>query len=308
MRPDDDPTWPALPYATWKSSLDTLHMWMQVVGKVKLALTPFLNDWWNVTFQATARGLTTSTIPVGQRVFQVDWDFIGHRLSIETSDGRSREMPLAARTVADFYAEFMSHLDALDVHVKISTTPVEVDDGIPFEQDRVHAQYDPEYVTRWWRVLLATNQVLQRYRTPFAGKSSPVHFWWGSFDLSTTRYCGRSTPPREWPTRWMALAAEWEQALAGFWPGNMRFPEPAFVAYTTPAPDGFKDAAVEPEAASFSEALGEFVLPYAAVRDADDPASLILRFYNSAYAAGANLAGWDRAALERPAYSASPRS
>ena len=237
-RADDDPVWPALPYAAWKPTLDTLHMWTQVVGKVKLELTPFLNEWWNITFAVTARGLTTSLIPFGQRMFQVDFDFVDHSLWIHVTDGSSRSMPLVAQPVADFYREFMANLESLGIQVKINTQPVEVDNGIRFEEDRVHASYDPLSVNRCWRILVGVTRLLERFRTPFVGKSSPVQFWWGSFDLSTTRFSGRAAPPRQWPTRWMALGGQHEETLAGFWPGNDRLPEPAFVAYTYPEPPG----------------------------------------------------------------------
>jgi hypothetical protein len=298
-RPDNDPVWPALPYAEWKPTLTTLHMWTQVVGKVKLELTPFLNDWWNVTFAVTARGLTTSLIPFGPRMFQVDFDFIDHRLAVYVSDGSSRSLPLGARSVADFFDEFMTNLRALGIDVEINTHPVEVDNGIPFTEDRVHADYDAAYVSRWWRILLGVSRVLERYRTPFVGKSSPVHFWWGSFDLATTRYSGRAAPPRQWPARWMALSADQEQALAGFWPGNDRLTEPALVAYTYPEPPGCRTAAIQTDAAYFHPELAEFILPYEKVRRAADPDRLILDFYRSTYEIGATLAGWDRSALER---------
>jgi hypothetical protein len=299
-RTDDDDVWPALPYADWKPTLTTVHMWTQVVGKVKLALSPFLNEWWNIGFVVTARGLTTSPIPSGQRVFQVDFDFIDHHLAIHVSDGTSRSMPLVARSVAEFFGEFMANLAALGIHVKINTHPVEVDDGIPFEEDRTNHAYDPVYVSRWWRILVGVSRLLERYRTPFVGKSSPVLFFWGSFDLATTRFSGRPAPPRAWPTRWMALGADQEQALAGFWPGNDRLPEPAFVAYTYPEPPGCRTAAIVPDAAFFHPDLAEFVLPYENVRRSTNPDQLILDFYRSTYELGATLAGWDRAALERP--------
>jgi hypothetical protein len=202
--------------------------------------------------------------------------------------------------VADFLQEFMTNLESLGIHVRINTHPMEVDEGIPFEQDRVHADYDPLYVNRWWRILLGVSRLMERYRTPFIGKSSPVQFWWGSFDLATSRYSGRPAPSRQWPARWMALAAQQEQALAGFWPGNERLTEPAFVAYTSPEPPGCRTAAIQPDAAYFHPELAEFVLPYAQVRVAADPDQLILDFYRSTYEIGATLAGWDRAALERP--------
>ena len=299
-RAEDDPVWPALPYAEWKSTLTTLHMWLQVVGKVKLALTPFLNDWWNVAFVVNARGLSTSTIPTSQRIFQVDFNFIDHRLTIDVSDGSTRSMPLIARSVADFYHDFMEMLESLGIPVSINTHPVEVDNRVPFDEDRVHADYEPLYANRCWRILLGVARVLERYRTPFIGKSSPVQFWWGSFDLATTRYSGRPAPPRQWPARWMALGAEQEQALAGFWPGNDRLPEPAFVAYTYPEPPGCRTAGIQPDAAYFHPELAEFVLPYEQVRRAPDPEQLILDFYRSTYEIGATLADWDRLALERP--------
>jgi hypothetical protein len=277
-----------------------LHMWAQIVGKVKLELTPFLNEWWNVTFAVTARGLTTSTIPSGQRVFQVTFDFIDHQLHLDTSDGASRMMALAPRSVADFYAEFMDHLASLGVRVSINTRPVEVDKEIPFDEDHVHKDYDPLYAHRCWRILVGVARLLEQYRTPFVGKSSPVHFWWGSFDLATTRYSGRPAPQRQWPTRWMALGAEQEQHLAGFWPGNERLPEPAFVAYTYPEPPGCRVAPIQPDQAYFHPELAEFVLPYERVRQASDPDEVILDFYRNTYEIGAALGGWDRAALERP--------
>ena len=298
-RTDDDDVWPALPYAEWKPTLTTVHMWTQIVGKVKLELSPFLNQWWNVAFAVTARGLTTSTIPFGQRMFQVDFDFIDHNLAVHVSDARSRSMRLVARSVADFYVEFMSLLESLGIQVKINTHPAEVDDGIPFEDDRVHAAYDPVYVSRWWRILLGVSRVLDQYRTPFIGKSSPVQFWWGSFDLGTTRFSGRPAPARPWPARWMALGADQEEALAGFWPGNDKLPEPAFVAYVYPEPPGCRTATIYPDAAFFHPELAEFILPYENIRLAADPDQLILEFYRSTYEIGATLAGWDRAALER---------
>ncbi len=300
QRTADDEIWPSLPYAEWKPTLATLHMWAQIVGKVKLELTPFLTNWWNVTFAVTARGLTSGMIPCGQRMFQADFDFVAHRLTVVVSDGRSRSMPLAPRSVAAFYQEFMDVLESLGIRVKITTHPVEVNDGIPFEEDKVHADYAPLSVNRWWRILLGVTRLLERYRTPFIGKSSPVQFWWGSFDLATTRFSGRPAPPRQWPARWMALGAESEQALAGFWPGNERLPEPAFVAYTYPEPPGCRTAVIQPDAAYFHPELAEFILPYENVRLAEDPDQLILDFYRSTYDVGATLAGWDRQELERP--------
>ncbi|HEX8918725.1 MAG TPA: DUF5996 family protein, partial [Chloroflexota bacterium] len=243
--------WPALPYGEWKDTLDTLHMWTQIVGKVKLELVPFLNEWWEVGFTVTARGLTTSTIPFGHRVFQVDFDFLEHRLDIRVSDGTSRTIALLPRSVADFYQEFMAALTALGIQAQITTNPVEVENTTPFDQDQVHASYDPDYVTRWWRIVLQVDRLLQQYRTPFVGKSSPVLFWWGSFDLSETRFSGRPAPERAWPTRWMALGGDQEQTSAGFWPGSGTVHEPAFFAYTYPEPPGCREATIRPDAAIY---------------------------------------------------------
>jgi hypothetical protein len=292
--------WPALPYEAWKDSLDTLHMWTQIVGKVKLELVPFLNEWWQVAFTVTARGLTTSTIPFGRRVFQVDFDFIDHRLDIHVGDGTSRSIPLLPRSVADFYQEFMAALDSLGLGVTITTNPVEVENTIPFDQDHVHASYDPAYITRWWGILLQVDRLLQRYRSPFVGKSSPVLFWWGSFDLSETRFSGRPAPKREWPARWMALGADQEQASAGFWPGSGKLQAPAFFAYTYPEPPGCPDATIRPDAGFYHPDLSEFILPYDEVRLSPSPDQMILDFFQSTYEVGATLAGWDRATLERP--------
>jgi peroxiredoxin len=292
--------WPALPNEEWKDTLATLHMWTQIVGKVKLVLVPYLNEWWQVAFTVTARGLTTSTIPFGRRVFQVDFDFLDHRLDIQVSDGNARSIPLHPRSVADFYREFMGALDALGLGVTITTNPVEVEHTIPFDQDQVHAAYDPVYVTRWWRILLQVDRLLQAYRTPFVGKSSPVLFWWGSFDLSESRFSGRPAPEREWPTRWMARGADQEQASAGFWPGSGKVQAPAFFAYTYPEPPGCRDATIRPNTAFYHPDLSEFILPYDAVRQSPSPDQLILDFFQSTYEVGATLAGWDRAALERP--------
>jgi hypothetical protein len=222
--------WPALPHEEWKDTLETLHMWTQIVGKVKLELAPFLNEWWEVGFTVTARGLTTATIPAGRRIFQVDFDFLDHRLDIRVSDGTARSLPLAPRSVADFYHEFMAALAAPGIQVQVMTTPVEVENTIPFDQDQVHAAYDAEYVTRWWRIMVQVERLLQQYRTTFVGKSSPVLFYWGSFDLNATRFSGRPAPERTWPARWRALAEDQEQAAAGFWPGSGTMQEPAFYA------------------------------------------------------------------------------
>lgn len=292
--------WPALPYEEWVDTLTTMQMWAQIVGKIKLALSPFLNEWWEVAFSVTARGLTTTTIPYGQNVFEIDFDFLDHRLEIHASDGGSASMALEPRSVADFYAELMAALKWLGIEVEISTKPMEVENTIPFDQDHEHASYDPAPVIRWFRILAQVDRLLQAYRTPFVGKSSPVLFWWGSFDLSETRFSGRAAPAREWPARWLALGGDQEQASAGFWPGNNKMKAPAFFAYTYPEPDGFREADVRPKAAHFNPDLAEFVLPYEDVRRSDSPDQVVLDFFNSVYEAGATLAGWDRASLEKP--------
>ena len=300
----DDATWPALPLDEWRDTLETLHMWTQVVGKIRLARAPHANHWWHVPLYLTARGLTTSPIPDGTRLFQIDFDLIDHQLWIRADDGRERSVELAPRTVADFYAEVMSSLRALGIDVPIWTRPVEVVDPIPFEEDDRHASYDAGYAERCWRALAQATRVLERFRGEFIGKSSPVHFFWGSFDLAVTRFSGRVAPRHpggipnlaDWVTR---EAYSHELTSAGWWPGNDLHPAPAFYAYAYPAPEGFAGAGVEPEQAYFHEELGEFLLPYDAVRSAADPDEMLLRFLRSTHAAAAELGGWDRAALEQ---------
>src|SRR5262249_10761978 len=221
------------------------------------------------------------------------------RLDILVDDGTSRSLLLLPRSVADFYHEFMAALEELGIQVQITTSPVEVENTIPFDQDQVHASYDPEYATRWWRIVVQVDRLLQAYRTPFVGKSSPVLFWWGSFDLSESRYSGRKAPARHWPARWMALAAEQEQATVGFWPGSDKLREPAFYAYTFPEPPGCREAAIQPHAAYYHLELSEFILPYEEVKKARAPDQVIPDFFQSSYGVGATLGGWDRAALER---------
>jgi hypothetical protein len=291
--------WPALPYEAWKDTLDTLHMWTQIVGKVKLDPVPFLNEWWEVGFTVTGQGLTTSTIPFRHRIFQVDFDFIDHRLDVHSSDGSSRSLPLLPRSVADFYHEFMAALEELGIQVQITTNPVEVENTIPFDQDRVHVSYDPDAVTRWWRIVQQVDRLFQQYRTPFVGKSSPVLFYWGTFDLAESRYSGRPAPEREWPARWMALGADQKVHEVGFWSGSGTMQEPAFFAFTYPEPPGCREAAIQPDAAYYHLDLSEFILPYEAVRRSPSPNQLILDFCQSTYEVGATLCGRDRSALER---------
>ncbi len=299
------PAWPSLPFEAWGNTFATLHMWTQIVGKVRLVCTPWTNHSWHVPLYLTARGLTTSPIPHGSRLFQIDFDFLGRQLSIETSDGGSEAMKLEPRSVASFYEELMAKLEELAVGVTIYTTPNEVPDPIPFEEDREHDSYDAEYAERFWRVLLQTDRVLKAFRARFLGKNSPVHFFWGSSDLAVTRFSGRPAPPHpggipglpDWITR---EAYSHEVSSAGFWPGGAVSPTPIFYAYAYPTPDGFGEAPVSPSGAFFSEEMGEFMLPYDEVRQAPDPDAQLMAFLESTYEAAADLAGWDRASLETP--------
>lgn len=296
--------WPELPLAAWKDTRDTLHLWTQVVGKVRLALTPWQNHSWHVTLYVTVRGLSTSPIPFENRVFQLDFDFIDHVLWLRTGDGHYRQVMLRPIPVSEFYGEVMAALDQLDIAVRIDTMPCEIVDAVPFERDTAHAAYDPDYANRFWRVLLATHQVLSHFRTGFLGKVSPVHFFWGSFDLAVTRFSGRTAPPHPGgvPHLSDAVAREaysHEVSSAGFWPGGGGpYNEAAFYSYAYPAPDGFAEVRVAPAQAFFSKDLGEFLLPYEAVRAARDPDATLLAFLQSTYAAAADLARWDRKALE----------
>ena len=295
--------WPELPYAAWRDSCETLHLMTQIVGKIRLARTPWLNHSWHVALYVTARGLTTSPVPDGARSFQIDFDFIDHTLRISTSDGALRQLPLTAQPIAAFYAGVMAALAELGIDVKIDDKPNELPDPIRFGDDRVHVSYDPDAAHRFWQVLRQADRVFAKFRTGFLGKSSPVHFFWGSFDLAVTRFSGRpaSRHPGGVPNLPDAVAQEaysHEVSSAGFWPGGGAIDYPAFYSYAYPVPEGFAATPVRPEAAFFSEALGEFILPYDAVRTAADPDSTLLDFLQSTYEAAANAAGWDRAALE----------
>jgi hypothetical protein len=306
QRATDRRPWPDLPYPAWRETCTTLHLWTQIVGKVRVAQTPWLNHSWHVPLYVTARGLTTSPIPFGERIFQIDFDFIDHALRIETSDSPQWQMPLRAQPVADFYASVMTALAALDLRVDVDETPNEVPDPIRFSEDRVHAAYDPDYAQRFWRVLLQADRVFKAFRTGFIGKASPVHFFWGSFDLAVTRFSGRRAPPHPGGVPHLSdevvrEAYSHEVSSAGFWPGGGGPLEyPAFYSYAYPAPEGFSAAPVRPEAAFFSQDLSEFVLPYDAVRTAEAPDAMLLDFLQSTYDAAANLGKWDRAALDGP--------
>jgi hypothetical protein len=280
-------------------------MWTQIVGKTRLALAPGENHWWQVALYVTPRGLTTSAMPSGTRTFEADFDFLDHTLFLRTSEASSRAIRLVPRTVADFYAEYMDALRSLDIPVSIRPVPVEVITAIPFEQDREHASYDPDAAARWWRILLQADRVMKRFRGRFRGKSSPVHFFWGSFDLAATRFSGRPAPRHgggapNCPDYVMVEAYSHECSSCGVWPGGGDLKEPAFYSYAYPAPAGYAERRVRPEAARYSRELGEFILPYEAVRTAPAPDEALLEFLQSTYEAAADLGGWDRAALDRP--------
>ncbi|KAB7744232.1 hypothetical protein GA707_12380 [Nostocoides sp. F2B08] len=298
-----DSAWPELPVATWADTRDTLTLWLQVVGKVRIARTPLLNHWWNSPLYLTARGLTTSLIPDRPgRSFAIDLDLVDHRLDITATTGESRSMALESRSVRDFHAELMARLDELDLTTEIWPVPVELPDAIPFPDDEVHTAYDPAAVTTFWRMLVEIERVFDRFRADFVGKSSPVHLFWGALDLATTRFSGRTAPPHPGGApncgpHVMHEAYSHEVSSAGFWPGGDG--EGLFYSYAYPEPDGYRTYAVGPDGAHFDEAMGEFVLPYAVVRTAADPDAALLEFLQGTYEAAAELAGWDRAVLER---------
>jgi hypothetical protein len=296
--------WPPLPLADWQPTYQTLHMWTQIVGKTRLALAPMQNHWWQVTLYPTPRGLTTGAMPCGGRSVDVTFDFLARELVIRTSDDRARSLPLVPRAVADFYAEYASALRALGVAARIHPVPVEVVTAIPFAEDRTHAAYDADAAERYFRILLAATRVFEEFRGRFLGKASPVHFFWGSFDLATTRFSGRGAPRHpggvpNCPDYVMVEAYSRECASCGFWPGGGDLEEAAFYAYAYPEPDGYARREVAPVGAYYHAGLHEFLLPYGVVRTAADPDATLLAFLQSTYEAGADLGGWDRAALER---------
>jgi hypothetical protein len=300
----DDDTWPSLPLEAWSDTCATLHMWTQIVGKIRLVQGPPLNHSWHVTLYVTSRGLTTSPMPYGTRTFEIDFDFIGHQVAIRSSDGGTAEVPLEAQSVARFYGRLMEALGRLDIHVDIRKKPNEVADPIPFDQDQVHQAYHPGFVNRFWRVLVQADRVFKGFRGRFIGKCSPVHFFWGAPDLAVTRFSGRPAPEHpggipNLPDRVTREAYSHEVSSAGFWPGGGPIPYPAFYSYAYPQPAGFPEAVVEPGGAFYSRDLGEFILPYDLVRQASSPDELLLAFLETTYAAAANLARWDRPALER---------
>jgi Family of unknown function (DUF5996) len=299
------PAWPALPYEAWKDTYETLHMWMQIVGKIRLARMPWLNHTWQVTLYPTATGLTTGRIPYGDEVFEIDLDFIAHELNLRTSRGDRLMIPLVPMSVSTFYASVIEALAEIRMPVSIYRKPVEIESQLPFDEDDVHRSYDAEYVTRCWRVVCSSAEVLGRFRSRFYGKASPVHFFWGSFDLAVTRFSGRAAPPHpggvlNLPDRITRDAYSHEVSSAGFWPGGAIAPHPLFYSYAYPEAKGFADVKVEPRFARYDATLREFVLPYEDVRRADDPAEALLAFFQSTYAAAANLGAWDRRSLEVP--------
>jgi hypothetical protein len=294
-----DEAWPALPLAEWSATRDTLHMWMQMVGKLRLALSPRLNHWWEVPFYLSARGLTTSAIPYQLGVLEVEFDFISHVLRFTTSRGETKTIALAPRSVADFYREFKATLASLNIEARIWPMPVEIPNPIRFDQDTIHASYDPAYANRFWRILTTVDAVCKEFRARFIGKASPVHFFWGSCDLAASRFSGRRAPERPGADAVTREAYSHEVSSVGWWPGNGGFDAPMFYAYASPEPPGFRESKVLPAAASYNTQIGEFLLPYDAVRNSADPAAMLMDFFQSTYEAAANLGRWDRAALEK---------
>jgi Family of unknown function (DUF5996) len=291
--------WPSLPLEEWKDTYATLHMWTQIVGKIRLVQSPLVNHWWQVPLYVSARGLTTSTIPYKERTFEIEFDFIDHQLLIRTSDGRMKALALAPRSVANFYQELMATLRSLEIEVKIRAKPDEVPDPIPFAEDETHSAYDAEYANRFWRILVQADRIFEEFRSRFIGKCSPVHFFWGSFDLAVTRFSGRRAPEREGADSITREAYSHEVISHGFWPGSGNIQQAAFYSYTAPEPSGLPQEKILPTSAFYNPETGGFILPYDDVRQADSPDETLMDFLQSTYEAGANLAKWDRASLER---------
>jgi Family of unknown function (DUF5996) len=290
---------PTLPFESWKDSFATLHMWAQMVGKVRLALCPLVNHWWNVTFYVTGRGMSTLAMPYQDRSLEIRFDFVDHKLIIETSDDRTRVLDLKPQSVADFYQALMRALADLGLDVKIWTTPVEIPDPIPFEEDHTHASYDAQAVHRFWVILAWVDEVFKEFRTRFIGKVSPVHFWWGSFDHAVTRFSGRVAPDRPGADRITREAYSHEVSSAGFWPGGGDIKGPAFYSYAAPEPAGFEEQRVAPAAAFYHPQMKEFLLLYDDVRTAPSPKAALMNFLQTTYEAAATMARWDRKSLER---------
>jgi hypothetical protein len=316
MKPDaaTAQAWPPLAFADWGETAATLHMWTQIVGKVRLTLTPWINHSWHVTLYLTSRGLTTSPIPHGLRSFEIRFDFIDHELRILSSDGAKNVFPLRAQSVASFYREIMGALESLELPVSINLFPNEIEKAVPFDQDEEHRSYDADAANRFWRVLLSSHRVFTQFRSRFCGKCSPVHFFWGSFDLAVTRFSGRPAPPHpggvpHLPDVVAREAYSQEVSSLGFWPGNAAIPTPIFYSYAYPEPAGFAQSKVRPADAGYDSKLHEFTLPYDAVRLAQSPDDALVEFAQSTYDAASTLAQWDRAALEekKPSLHSSPR-
>jgi hypothetical protein len=302
---DEFEQWPGLPLDKWKDTYETLRLWTQIVGKVRLKQAPLVNHWWNVPFYVTPAGLTTSMMPYGRGGFEVRFDFVRHLLAVDVCGERneSRTMPLSACPVADFYHRFMDLLRSVGIDVQIWTMPQEVETRIPFEEDTAHATYDPEYAQRFWRILVQSERIFQIFRSGYIGKCSPVHFFWGGFDMALTRFSGRPAPPHP-PVPFLAHfvvleAYSHEVSSCGFWPGSGALQEPAYYSYAYPEPEGFKNSEVSPNKAFYSAEMGEYILPYERVRNADDPDGELLVFLQSTYVAAAETGHWDRGSLER---------
>jgi hypothetical protein len=290
--------WPKLPLAEWKDTYDTLHRWTQIIGKIRLALTPQVNHWWNSTLYITPHGLTTRAMYYNNRPLQIDFDFISHLLLFETADNPTKTIALRPCSVAEFYQEVMATLRSLGISITIWTTPVEIPERTPFEQDKKHKSYDPEYVQRFWRILAQTNRVFSEFRSRFIGKDSPVHFFWGAFDLAVTRFSGRPAPTHPgvpYCARFVMVEAySQEVSSCGFWPGGGAVNEPAFYAYSYPEPPGFREYSIQPKEAFYNAEMGEFLLPYDVVRTADSPDEVLLTFLQSTYEAAATCGKWNR--------------
>ena len=298
--------WPDLPYGAWEATYETLHMWMQIVGKIRLARMPWQNHTWQVTLYPSTCGLTTGRMPYGDESFEIEFDFVAHELEVRTSRGDRRGIPLAPMSVAQFHASLMQALTALRMPVSIYGRPVEVESRLPFDEDDVHRSYDADCANRCWRIMCSSAECFTRFRSRYFGKASPVHFFWGSFDLAVTRFSGRLAPPHpggvpNLPDRVTRDAYSHEVSSAGFWPGGAVAPYPLFYSYAYPEPKGFADATVQPPSARYDATLHEFILPYADLRHADDPERTLLAFLQSTYEAAADLGGWDRRSLEVPA-------
>ena len=300
----DNPAWPDLPFSAWSDTCNTLHLWTQIAGKVRIARTPLVNHWWNATFYVTARGLAAPAMPCPGGTFDIVFDFVAHRLIVATSDGRTEGFALAPMAVAEFYAAFMAALRKLGIDVRIWTMPSEIENATPFDRDRTHAQYDPHAVLKFWQALVQADRLFKIFRGRFIGKASPVHFFWGSFDLAVTRFSGRTAAPPQSVTpnvaSWvMAEAYSHEVSSCGFWPGNGGYGRAAFYVYAYPEPAGYGATPLKTAGGFYDKNVGQFILPYDTVRQAADPDALLLAFLQETYAAAADLAQWDRNALER---------